>query len=306
MDFYKKIRLSALLPWGITLALLIAFAFYGIYYQPKHNPFLSQAHKIELISSMRIHLLEAIEAEKNAVLAIDDEESKGYATKALQAADEVENIRKYIVPIIQQDGIQSESELINDFNTCWLQFRKLDESLLNLATQNTNVKAGKISTAYGIQFIQSLEDSINRIIKHIDQSDAITSAYDALTASIKIYALHKSHIEAADDQQMDKIEQDIKAYDEAAKKAFSHLNSVAVLKENLDLKKAETAYVKFIQLTNEVIRLSRMNTNIKSTELSMGKKRLISTQCQVILTTLQNTVQTQGNYSLPRVKKGLW
>ncbi|MBK8816521.1 MAG: hypothetical protein IPN42_13925 [Methylococcaceae bacterium] len=109
MGFYNKNRLSDLLPWGITLAVLAAFAFYGIYYQPKHNPFQSQAHKIDLISSMRIHLLEAIEAEKNAVLAIDDEESKGYATKAQQAADEVEKIRKYIEPIIQQDGTQSES-----------------------------------------------------------------------------------------------------------------------------------------------------------------------------------------------------
>ncbi|MBK8816520.1 MAG: hypothetical protein IPN42_13920 [Methylococcaceae bacterium] len=128
------------------------------------------------------------------------------------------------------------------------------------------------------------------------------SGYEALTAGIKIFALHKPHIEAADDQQMDKIEQDIRSYDEVAKKAFSHLNSVAVLKENPDLKNAETAYAKFMQLTNEVIRLSRMNTNIKSTELSIGKKRLISTQCQVILTTLQNTVQRQGNYSLPRLK----
>ncbi len=46
-----------------------------------------------------------------------------------------------------------------------------------------------------------------------------------------------------------------------------------------------------------------MNTNIKSAALSLGKQRLISAQCQEILATLQKTVQTQGNFALPRSKK---
>jgi hypothetical protein len=58
-----------------------------------------------------------------------------------------------------------------------------------------------------------------------------------------------------------------------------------------------------MNLTGEVLKLSRMNTNIKSAELSLGKIRLISSQCQEILATLQGTVQAQGNYSLPRLKK---
>lgn len=45
--------------------------------------------------------------------------------------------------------------------------------------------------------------------------------------------------------------------------------------------------------TAAVLKLSRMNTNIKSAELSLGKKRLVSAQCQEILATLKQTIKTQ-------------
>ncbi|MEQ1545340.1 MAG: hypothetical protein ABL924_09860 [Methyloglobulus sp.] len=198
--------------------------------------------------------------------------------------------------------------MVNEFNICWSQYRKLDETILNLAIQNTNLKAQKISSTQCAQEIVRFEESLNRIIQRDNKnnqcSEAVMPAHEALTASFKIFALHKPHIEEADDKQMDKIEQSIKSYDGSAKKALNTLSGIAALRDNSDLKNAQTAYGRFMNLTNEVLRLSRLNTNIKSTELSLGKKRLISSQCQEILTTLQATVQAQGNYSLPRLKKG--
>jgi len=102
---------------------------------------------------------------------------------------------------------------------------------------------------------------------------------------------------------MDHIEQRIQSYDASARKALGSLRSIEGLSEDEDLKIAETAYGRFMDLTREVLRLSRMNTNIKSAELSLGKKRLIASQCQEILAALKETVQPQGNYSLPRSKK---
>jgi hypothetical protein len=118
-------------------------------------------------------------------------------------------------------------------------------------------------------------------------------SYEALTASLNIFALHKPHIEEADDQKMDKIEQRMMSYDESARKALGALHRIADLSDNEDLKNAETAYERFMNLTGEVLKLSRMNTNIKSAELSLGKLRLISSQCQEILATLKETAQAQ-------------
>jgi len=92
---------------------------------------------------------------------------------------------------------------------------------------------------------------------------------------------------------MDKIERSMKSYEDSAGKALEALRRLPDLRGNEDLKKAESAYARFMSLTAEVVRLSRMNTNIKSLELSLGKKRLISSQCQEILAALQKTVQAQ-------------
>jgi citrate lyase gamma subunit len=296
MEQKTKRRLYAILPWLITLTVLGAFTLYGSIYKAGYNPFETQSIKIDLVSTMRIQLLEAIEAEKNAVLAITDEESEAFAVKARQATDSVEKNRKEIESIIQQGTHPKEIELVNEFNICWSQYRKLDETILNLAVQNTNLKAQKISSTQCAQEIQNFEESMNRMIqrdkKNNQCNEAVIPAYEAVTASFKIFALHKPHIEEADDKQMDNIEQSINSYDKSAKKALDTLSGIAALRDNTDLTSALTAYDRFMKLTSEVIRLSRMNTNIKSAELSLGKKRLISSQCQETLTTLQGTVQS--------------
>ena len=293
----KTKKIYAFLPWVLTLAVLGAFTLYGTIYRVAPNPFETKFKKVDLLSTMSIHLLEANEAEKNAVLAITDEESEAFAAKARQAADGVESNRKEIESFIHQEKLPRETEIINEFNSCWSQYRKLDETILDLAVQNTNLKAQKISSTQCAQEMARFEESVNHLIhqgKNVSQcNNTITHSYEALTASLKIFALHKPHIEEADDKQMDKIEQNIKSYDESAKKALGSLRNIADLNENADLKNAESTYKRFMNLTDEVLRLSRMNTNIKSAELSLGKKRLVSSQCQEILATLQEAVQAQ-------------
>ena len=297
MEEKTKTRLSILLPWVLTLVTLGAFTLYSYNDKGGTNPFESNVRKVDLLSTMRIHLLRAIEAEKNAVLAITDAASQDYASQARQSADVVESNRKDIETIIYQEKLQPETEMINEFNSCWTQFRKIDETILYLATQNTNLKAQKISATQCAQEMERIEESLNRVIhrnmNNRQSNKAVMLAYEALTASLKIYALHKPHIEEADDQAMDKIEQSIKSYDESARKALKSLHGIADLSNNTDLKNAETAYLQFMNLTSEVLRLSRMNTNIKSAELSLGKKKLISLQCQEILASLQEVAQAQ-------------
>jgi Four helix bundle sensory module for signal transduction len=293
----KTNRFYALLPWIITFGVLGAFTIYSSVYNVDSNPFEIKSVKDNLLSSMRIHLLEAIESEKNAVMAITDEESEAYAAKARQASDSVEKSRKEIEPIIHKGEFLRETELLNEFNACWTQYRKLDETILNLAVQNTNLKAQKISSMQCAQEMALLDGSLNRIIERNKKdkqcSEAVMLAYEALTAGLNIYALHKSHIEEAGDQAMGKIEQRIKSYDESAKNSLRELIRTVDPRDREDLMNAEKAYFQFMNLTNEVIRLSRMNTNIKSAELSLGKKRLVSSQCQENLTSLQEAVEAQ-------------
>jgi hypothetical protein len=307
MEHVKMRQFYVFLPWALTLAVLVAFSLLLYGYKGNSNPFEMQIMKANLLSTLRIHLLEAIEAEKNAVLAITDEASEAFAAQARQAVGRVEGSRKEIESIIHREKLPRETEMINDFNSCWSQYKRLDETILGLAIQNTNLKAQRISATQGAQELEHFEKSLKDIIHRSTQGSQyikiVMLSYEALTASLKVFALHKPHIEEADDQAMDKIEQRIKSYDESARKALRRLHGIAGLSDDEDLKAAETAYERFMNLTEEVLKLSRMNTNIKSADLSLGTIRLISSQCLEILANLQKTVQVQGNYSLPRSKE---
>lgn len=312
MEQNSKRKLYGFLPWALTLAVLAAFSLVLYeYYGGVVNPFETHLKKANLLSTMRIHLLETIEAEKNAVMAITDEESIAFASQARQAADQVESSRKEIEAVIQQGKFPfpRETEMMNEFNSCWSQYKKLDETILDLAVQNTNLKAQRISATQGAQALEQFEESLKALIDrntHRSQCNkTVTLSYEALTAALKVFALHKPHIEEAEDREMDKIEQRIQSYDEAVRENLGVLHGIPNLSNDKDLKNAEAAYERFMNLTGEILKLSRMNTNVKSTALSLGKIRLIASQCQAILANLQKEVQAQVNYSLPRSKKGM-
>jgi hypothetical protein len=298
MEPERRRRLSVLLPLVLVFAILAALTLYSLINRQSSSPLETRVRMVELLATMRIQLLEAIEAEKNAVLAITDEASEEFAARARRATGGVEHSRKEIESIIYHGQNPRETDLINEFNACWLQFTDLDRRILELATQNTNLKAKKISAMQCAQEMDLFEASLNRLIQKNTNdgqcNEVVVYSYKALTDSLKLFALHKPHIEEADDQGMDKIERSMKSFEESARKALETLRRLPALRGNEDLKNAKAAYERFISLTGEVLRLSRMNTNIKSEELSLGKKRLISSQCQEILATLQETVQARG------------
>jgi hypothetical protein len=49
-----------------------------------------------------------------------------------------------------------------------------------------------------------------------------------------------------------------------------------------------------MEVNKEIVRLSRMNTNVKSLQLSLGRKRKIAAQCEEILNSLQNAIQSRS------------
>ena len=289
-------RLSIFLPWAIVVLLFGALIFVSVVYKP-FTPLQSFLQEYELLSTMRVNFLKTIEAGKSAVLATTDESSIAFAEQARQAAAKVESGRKELEALVVQANSSRDKQTMSDFNSCWSQLQTLNNTILELATQNTNIKAQKLSSTQCARDVKEIEANLNNIIqqriKNNRNDNAVRIAYEALTASLNILALHKPHIEEAQDEEMDKIEKDINSYDKVARKALAALRTIPDLVDNDNLKAADEAYGRFMKQTAEVLKLSRMNTNVKSTELSWGKQSLISAQCEGLLTTLQDSVKSR-------------
>jgi flagellar biosynthesis/type III secretory pathway chaperone len=253
------------------------------------------ARKQELLSRMRANLLKSVEAEKSAVMADTDVSSRAFADESRQATEAVDRDRRELALLVEKDHTDQEMKLLREFEGCWTEFRKLDQSLLDLAVRNTNIKAANLSFGKGSLAMKRLEEALAGL-KGIrtasgKENQIAELACNILTAGLKIHYLQAPHIAAASDARMDKIEASIHEYDEVIHTSLAKLKQLIPQEKQALLQEAEAAYDEFASVTAEVIDLSRQNTNIKSFELSLGSKRKVTAQCDEILMNLQEAVR---------------
>ena len=253
--------------------------------------------KMETLSQMRISLLKSVDAEKMAVMAVTDKASQDFADQSLQAAQAVNHDRQVFGRLVEKDSTAQEMKVLREFDACWTEFQKIDQVLLKFAVGNSNIKAAQLSFSQGNEAITRFEKALMDVIPSHPSADKDSRlmglAYTAITAGLKIHYLHAPHIAAANDNQMDKIEADIRQYEGEIKKSLTLLTPLVPEKNQAAIREAKKAYDQLTALTSKVIELSRQNDNIKSFELSLGRKRKVTAQCDEILISLQEAVRSR-------------
>lgn len=291
-------RINASLAILLALALvltLIAFLFKG---GPDLRDVLgNMIEKTRLLSEMRVNLLKSLEYEKSAVMADTDEASRDFADQSRHAADTVDQNLREFESLLNRDHTNNEMELFQEFNSCWTEVRKIDQRILDFAVQNTNLKAAAVSFGKGHETIERFDRALKNLVHSNlpsnNCSDVMRLASDALSAGWTILSLHAPHIAAASDAVMDEIETEMRHDGEIVGTSLKKLADLVSEEGRATLQDAKAAYDEFSAVTAEVIELSRENTNVKSFELSLGKKRKVAAQCDEILISLQEAVRTR-------------
>jgi dGTP triphosphohydrolase len=112
-----------------------------------------------------------------------------------------------------------------------------------------------------------------------------------VTAALIIYTLQAPHINEARDAKMDEIESVMNTREKAVRSALADLSQLVDGRGRTFLDTASSAFEEFMKVNAEVVRLSRINSNIKSLELSLGRKRNVATQCEETLNAIQNVIR---------------
>ena len=284
---------------GISMGLLLFIVISNYYNSPMRleDTYKNIVKKRGILSQMRVNLIKSVEMEKNAVMALTDEESQVFADRSLAASAEVEQNLKQLNSLIDAAPMQDERNLVFEFNNCWTELRKLDQVILEHAVQNTNLKAASLSREKGAEAMQRFEHALNEVRKSYsgtpNEGRVARLIFHAITAGLKIYNLHSFHIAEAGDEKMDQIETQMEAEEDEASKSLDELASIVGEKSRHALLQAKTAFSEFMEVTAKVIKLSRQNSNIKSLELSLGKTRKVTAQCDEILAAFQEAVQSR-------------
>ena len=299
----EKERNAVIWGLGITIALLATFACIAKYYGNPASLVDTYGNVVEkkaILSEMRIRLYESVEMEKNAVMALTDEQSRYFADQSRQASAMVDQNLHKLRALVDAVPLQDEEKLMAEFDSCWTELGKLDRDILAIAVQNTNLKAAALSREQGGQAVQRFEKALATIqplfagTPEAARATALTDS--ALIAGLKIFTLHSPHIAEAIDEKMDQLEAQMTAEQRMAEQSLHGLAELAGSTEGTRrdaVLQAQTAFAAFMQKTAEVIALSRQNSNIKSLELSLGRKRNLTAQCGESLAAFQKVVQSR-------------
>jgi hypothetical protein len=282
----------------VVLALVAALLFMGVRYRdatvgmeivPK-----VMARKTAVLSALRINMIKSVDSEKSAVMADTDEASIAFAEKSVREAKEVEQNRRELSQLVEAYPSEKEVKLLQEFNGCWTEFRSIDQAVLEFAVQNSNRKAARFSFAAARDAMTLFEDALAKLMQGQEGGPICGLASQALAAALKIQILHAPHIAAPNDEEMDGLEKNIQENDAMVRRSLNALQPLVSPDLQSTLRQAEAAYHEFANVTAKVIELSRQNTNIKSFELSLNRKRNITSQCEEILTSLQDAVQSRS------------
>jgi hypothetical protein len=257
-----------------------------------------QVKKLELLTRIQVNLFKSVEAEKMAVTVDTDESSQAFADQSRGKSDAVEKDFKEFSLLAKKDSTNREMDLIREFEKNWREFRAVDKDLLDFAVKNTNLKAAKISFVQGGEALHRLEKALEGITQGQEgdphNSRIVRWNCQILVAAQKIYLLHGPHIAAVQDSQMDALEKDMERQKRVITDQLDHLTRNLPDKSLKALEQARVASRDFFRITARVVELSRQNTNIKSFEISLGRKRKITAACDEVLRSLEEVVRSQS------------
>jgi hypothetical protein len=280
---------------GVVLISLLTLLVW--HFRPAETPaeqLARKASRVDLVSRMQVALASSSEAERSAVLATTDEDSRAFADQARAAIGQVEAARAELAPLLAPAGLERERALLEAFSGDFARLRKVDEEILVLAVKNTNVKAYALAYGPAAQALGELDAALARLAERragsAEGRPVLTLASRARIALLRLQVLLPPHIAEESNEKMDRIEASMAAEEREASQGLTRLARIPALAGDPDLALAQARLAAFLELKSRILALSRENTNVASLALSLDQQRKAMAVCAEALGALQQAV----------------
>jgi hypothetical protein len=250
----------------------------------------------KLAADLVVQFTKTGDAANRAVMADTDETSMSFAREAEQATQVVEKDSAALRPLLTALEYSNELRLLDEFDQRFAEYRKLDRSVLDLAVENTNLKAQRLSFGPAQESADALQNSLDALVPatQADTWRVKALAATAVAAVREIQALQAPHNAESDDAAMTRIEKRMTAAEGEARNGLKTLAGLIAPGSRAHLAAASSALDRFVDFNTQLIALSRRNTNVRSLALSLGQKRMLTATCEDSLRALQDALSKRG------------
>jgi hypothetical protein len=232
-----------------------------------------------IAADMHLQLAKAADAANRAVMADSDETSATASREARDATAAVERDRKELRRLLESLGYTDELRFLGTFEEQFAEYRQLDEEILPLALENSNLKAQQLSFGPAREAADAFRTSIEAAARASSREESCCAeavAARAGAALFEIQVLYAPHIAEADEAAMTRMEDRMTALETSAQKALDELKGRLGAGAGPQLAAAAAALERFKGVHREIITLSRRNSDVRSLALSLGRKRMVT------------------------------
>jgi hypothetical protein len=182
-----------------------------------------------IAADLHVQFTKAADAANRAVMADADETSATAAPKARDATQAVERDLRELRPLLESLGYRDELRFLATIEERFAEYRKLDEEILPLAVEDSNLKAQRLSFGpareAAAEFRQSLDAAVRAAASaNVCCADALAAR--AVVALLEIQVLHAPHIAEAEDAAMTRMEAQMAAAEGTVRKALDDLKQL--------------------------------------------------------------------------------
>jgi hypothetical protein len=264
------------------------------------NSALEQVSEARRLSAdLLVQFTKAADMSNRAVMADTDEASVAFAREAEQAKLAAQTSIDALGPILQGLKFSDEAGLLQEFVGQFAEYRELDRRILDLAVENTNLKAQRLSFGPAQEAADAFRDSLESIAPADAAKDTwrVKALVAAAVANVReMQVLQAPHIAEADDAVMTRMEKRMATSETAARAALETLAPLVQPASRARIAAATAALEKFVGLNAQIMALSRRNTNVRSLALALNQKGKVSGACEHSLQSLRDALAKRGFY----------
>ena len=220
-------------------------------------------------------------------MADTDEGAAAAAREAKRARGNVALAMQSLQPILQSFGDAGGLRYLQEFLERFNEYQRLDDEILSLAAENTNLKAQRLSFGAGRESSDALRIALDGVVR--SNASARIERLGALVriGVLDIQVLQAPHIMESEDKEMTRIENQMSASEQAARKALEELGADTPVNARAHVAAVGAALDRFTTINSEFLALSRRNSDVRSLALSLGRKRTVIAQCEDQLQALE-------------------
>jgi hypothetical protein len=249
-----------------------------------------------LSADLQVQFTKAADAANRAVMADTDALSVEFAREAGTAKQAVHQDVATLQALLQELKFSAESRLLQQFIDRFAQYEALDKNILDLAVENANLKAQRLSFGPAQAAADSFREALDGVkpASAKDEWRVRALAASAISSLREIQVLEAPHIAEREDSAMTRFEQRMASSEADARNALKTLMPLIGPGSRSELSEATAALDRFVSINTQIIGLSRRNTNVRSLALSLSEKRPLTAACEQSLQALNAALAKRG------------